>query len=227
MGMDFTRAAEMVQKLTREGGVLGYSPRQARLLLRVLRTLAQGRAVSEGEIDALAEGLGWSQGDARALLREVAERDAADRIVGLLGLSLAEHPHRVSVKGLRFSAWCAEDTLCLPTLLGQVATVESVSPLSRVPVRLTVAPDGVRTADPPETVVSIALVDPDDTRLGSVFAIWRTFCRHIHFFASSEEAARWATGRSDIAILTPAEGYEMGRIFTRQFPAAESSPTTR
>jgi hypothetical protein len=33
----------------------------------------------------------------------------------------------------------------------------------------------------------------------------------IHFFASREEVARWATGRGDIAILTPDEGFQIGR----------------
>jgi len=45
------------------------------------------------------------------------------------------------------------------------------------------------------------------------------FCRHVHFFASREEAERWAAGRSDIAILTPDEGYRVGRQLTARFLA--------
>ena len=117
------------------------------------------------------------------------------------------------------SAWSAEDTLFLPALLGQTASIESTSPLSREPVRLTVSPDGVRSVSPPEAVVSIPIVDPGDTTLGSVEAIWTTFCRQIHFFATREEAVRWAAGRGEIAILTLDEGYQLGRRLTSRFLA--------
>lgn len=218
--MDYKRAEEMVRGLTQDDGVLGYKPEQARLLLRVLRTLARGRPVTGPEIDAIAADLGWAPAAAQAFLRPLTERDGADAIIGVLpGLSLGDHPHRFWVNGRGMSAWCAEDTLFLPALLGQTATIESTSPLSREPVRLTVGPDGVRSVNPPEAVVSIAIVDPRDTTLGSVETIWTTFCRRIHFFVSREEAAQWAAGRGDIAILTPDEGYQLGRQLTSRFVA--------
>ncbi len=216
--MDYKRAEEMARGLTKNDGVLGYKPEQVRLLLRVLRTLARGRPVAGPEIDAIAADLGWAPEAAHAFLRSLTERDAADKIVGVLGgLSLAEHPHAFTVNGKRMSAWCAEDTLFLPALLGQTATIESTSPLSREPVRLTVAPHGVRSVNPPEAVISIPIVDPDDSTLGSVEAIWTTFCRQIHFFASREEAKRWAAARNDVAILTPDEGYRLGRQLMSRF----------
>jgi alkylmercury lyase len=218
--MDYKHAEEMVHVLTQDDGVLGYSPEQARLLLGVLRALARGRPVKGPEIDAIAADLGWAPAPAQAFLRPLTERDAADSVIGVLpGLSLGDHPHRFWVNGLRMSTWCAEDSLFLPALLGQTATVESTSPISRAPVRLTVGPDGVRSVTPPEAVVSIAIVDPRDTALGSVETIWTTFCRHIHFFASREEAAQWAAGRGDIAILTPDQGYQLGRQLTSRFLA--------
>ena len=215
---DYERAEEMVRGLTRDDGVLGYTPEPARLLLQVLRTLARGRPVTGPEIDGIANDLGWAPEAAQAFLRPLTERDTADAIIGVLpGLSLGEHGHRFGIDGRQMSTWCAEDTLLLPALLGQSATVESTSPLSRTPVRLTVGPDGVRSVDPPEAVVSIAIVDPGDTTLEAVESIWTTFCHHIHFFASREEAVRWAAGRDDITILTPDEGYRLGRRLTSRF----------
>ncbi len=215
---DYKRAEEMVRGLTKDDGVLGYKPEQVRLLLRLLRTLARGRPVAKAEIDAIASDLGWAPEAAHAFLRPLTERDARDAIIGVLpGLSLGDHPHIFSANGQRMSTWCAEDTLFLPALLGQTASIESTSPLSRAPVRLTVAPGGVRSVNPPEAVVSIPIVDPADTTLGSVEAIWTTFCRHIHFFASREEAKRWAAARNDVAILTPDEGYRLGRQLTSRF----------
>jgi alkylmercury lyase len=214
---DYERAEEMVRELTGDDRVLDYKPEQARLLVQVLRTLARGRPVSAQEIDVIAADFGWAPEAAHAFLRPLTERDAADAVIGVFpGLSLGNHPHRLSVNGRQMSAWCAEDTLFLPALLGQTAMIESTSPLSRAPVRLTVSPDGVMKVYPPEAVLSIAVVD-GDTRLTSVEAIWMTFCQSIHFFATREEAVRWAAGRDDIAILTPDEGYELGRQLTRRF----------
>ncbi|MGH7374848.1 MAG: organomercurial lyase [Candidatus Rokuibacteriota bacterium] len=199
---------------------MSYSAEHVRLLLQVLRALARGRPVRGPEIDAIAADLGWAPETARAFLRPLTERDAADAIIGVVpGLSLGEHPHRFWVNGQRMSTWRAEDTLFLPALLGETATIESTSPLSREPVRLTVGPGGVQSVSPREAVVSVPIVDPGDTTLGSVEAIWMTFCRHIHFFASREEAARWAAARADIAILTPDEGYQIGRQLTSRFLA--------
>lgn len=216
---DYTRAANMAAALVRAGGVLDYGPERSRLLVRVLRILARGRPVTKTDVDALAPEAGMAPDGAQAFLRDVTERDGSDRIIGLLGLSLGEHPHRFSVNGQQLSTWCAEDTLFLPALLGQTATVESTSPVSRESVRLTIAPDGVQAVSPTGAVVSIALVDPNQVAFGSVEAIWMTFCRHIHFFVSREEAARWAANRRDIAILTPDEGYRMGRQLADRFLA--------
>jgi alkylmercury lyase len=47
-----------------------------------------------------------------------------------------------------------------------------------------------------------------------VEAIWGTFCHHIFFFASREEAGRWAAGRDNIEILSVEEAYELGRLFS-------------
>jgi alkylmercury lyase len=211
--LNYKRAEEMVRELTRDNGVLDYTPEQARLLVQ---TLARGRPVSVQQIDVIAADLSWAPEAAHGFLRRLTERDAADAIIGVFpGLSLGNHPHCISVNGRQMSAWCAEDTPFLPALLGQTATIEATSPLSRVPVRLTVRPDGVMKVSPPEAVLSIAIVD-GDTTLTAVEAIWMTFCRNIHFFATREEAVQWATERDDIAILTPDEGYQLGRQLTRR-----------
>lgn len=215
--MDYTRAEAMTRALTRDGGVLDYGPERSRLLVQVLRTLAQGRPVTAPNVDRIAEELGMAPDDAHAFLRPVTERDPGDRIIGVLGLSLGDHPHRFWVNGHRMATWCAEDTLFLPALLGRAATIESTSPLSREPIRLTVTPDGVQAVNTPGTVVTIALVDPDQAAFGSVEAIWMTFCRQIHFFASRDEAERWAAGRGDLAILTLQEGHRIGRLLVSRF----------
>ena len=213
--MSNPRAAEMMRKLTESGGPLDYGPDHSRLLLRLWRTLARGHPVSADQVERTIAELGINRDEAHEFLREVAERDAEDNVVGIVGLSLNDHPHRFSVNGKRMSAWCAEDTLFLPAVLGQTATVESESPLSKDTVRLRVSRDGVEEVSPPSAVVSMIIVDPDEADLGSVEAIWGTFCHHIFFFASRDEAERWAAGRDDIEILPVEEGYELGKQLWR------------
>ena len=207
--MNNARVQEMAKKMA--VGLLDYGPDRSRLLVRVLRSLRTGHPVSVAQVDRIVADLDIAQDEAHRFLREITERDADDNIVGILGLSLNDHPHRFYVNGASLSTWCAEDTLFLPSLLKQTATVESYSPISKEKVRLTVSPERVEEVSPAGAVVSMVIVDPKQDDMASVEAIWNTFCEHIHFFASREEAERWAAGRGDIAILTVDEGFDLGR----------------
>lgn len=60
--MDYQRAAEMARKLTQERGVLDYGADRSRLLVRVLRALAEGRPVAATSVDRIADELGWAAG---------------------------------------------------------------------------------------------------------------------------------------------------------------------
>jgi alkylmercury lyase len=217
--MSNARAMEATRKYIKPGGLLDYGPDLSRLLVRLMRELAQGHPVSRERVDQIIADLGSDPEEAHKLLREVTERDTDSNIVGIMGLSLNDTPHRFYVNGTRMSAWCAEDTLFLPAVLDQTATVESKSPVTRERVRLTVGPQGVEEVDPPDAVVSIVIVDPDEANMGSVEAIWGIFCHHIFFFASREEAERWAAGRDDIEIFSVDEAFELGRQLSSRFLA--------
>ena len=211
--MSNARANEMVRKLTESGGLLDYGPDLSRLLLQVVRSLANGRPVTGEQVDQIVADLGIARDEADQFLRGISERDADNSIVGIMGLSLNDHPHRFDVNGTRMRTWCAEDALYLPAMLKQTATVESESPLSKEKVRLTVSPERVEEVSPAGAVVSMVIVDPDKADMSSAQAIWGTFCHHIFFFASREEAEQWAAGRDDIEILSMDEGLELGKRF--------------
>ncbi len=107
-----------------------YGPIHLRLLVRVMRELAHGRPRTAAQVDGFIANLGIAPDlakPARQFLSEFTEQDARGQIVGALGLSLQDHPHRVSVDGVALSAWCAADTLVLPAMLQQTATIESPS----------------------------------------------------------------------------------------------------
>ena len=182
--MGNARATEAMRKLTETGGLLDPGPDLSRLLIRLMRELAQGRPVPRVRVDQIIGDLGIAREGAYRFLREVAERDADGNVVGIMGLSLNDTPHRFYVNGAQMSAWCAEDTLFLPAVLDQTATVESKSPVSGERIRLTVSPQGVQEVDPAGAVVSIVIVDPDNPNMGSVEAIWGAYCHYTFFFAS-------------------------------------------
>jgi alkylmercury lyase len=187
--------------------LLEYGADHLWLLVRVMRELAHGRPLTAEQVHGFIADLGIAPDAADQFLRDVTERDAQDQIVGALGLSLQDHPHRLVLDGVALTAWCAEDTLFLPAILQQTVTVESPSPVSGSPIRLRVSPERVEEISPAGAVVSLVVVDPSREHLASVEAIWSAFCRHIHFFATRDEAERWASGRDDLAILSVEEGF--------------------
>ncbi len=209
--MSNTQAKEMMRKMTAGGGLFDFGTDRSRLLIQVWRSLAKGRPVTGEQVDQIAADIGIARDEADRFLRQMTERDADDSIVGVMGLSLNDHPHRFNVNGTRMSTWCAEDTLFLPAMLKQTATIESESPLTKEKVRLTVGPEGVEESDPAGAVVSIVVIDPDKADMSSAPAIWGTFCHHIFFFASRREGEQWAAGRDDIAIISVDEGFELGK----------------
>ncbi len=217
--MGNARAIEATRKLARPGGPVDYGPDLSRLLIRVMRELAQGRPVPKVRVDQIVADMGIAREDAYRFLGEVAERGADGNVFGIMGLSLNDTSHRFYVNGTRMSSWCAGDTLFVPAVLGRTANVESKSPVSGERVRLKVSPQGLEEVHPVGAVVSIVIVDPDEANMGSVEAIWGTFCHHIFFFASREEAERWAAGRDDIEILSVEEAYELVRLFSSRFLA--------
>jgi alkylmercury lyase len=218
--MNKERAFEMASKL--KSGLLDYGPEHSRLLLRVVRALARGQPLTAEQVNQMIVDLGIAQPEARQFLSQVTERNSDGHIVGAIGLALNGHPHRLSVEGVPLSAWCAEDTLFLLAMLGQTAVITSRSPVTKEEVRLKVSPGRVVEVSPASAVVSIVVVDPRAEDMASVEAIWNSFCDHIHFFASREEAERWSRDRDNIAILTVEEGFELGRqLWSEVLPYAE------
>ena len=209
--MDYERIHNFVDQLNSAGGPFHYSPEQSRLLIRTWRLLAKGNPISGDQADGLIADVGIDRDEAQEFLRTMTERDHDDNIVGVMGLSLKNTPHKFRVGGIQLFTWCAEDTLFLPAMLGQTAMIESSSPITRQKVRLTVAPDSVKTFVPEDAVVSIVVPSQDNFETESVEKIWGSFCHHIFFFASRNEGEQWAANRDDIEFVSPEQAYELGK----------------
>ena len=208
--MSNQRADEMVQVLNRNGGLMDYGTGNLHLLVQIVRVLAKGDPVTTNQVDGIIAELGIDADASEQFLQTVAERDDDDNIVGALGLSLKQHPHRFIVGGTEMTAWCAQDTLFLPVMLQQTATVETESPLSKEKIRITAGPEGVKEVSPAGAVMSTVILDSNSTDLNTPTEIQMNFCRNTHFFASGEEVEQWAAGRSDIETLSLDEAFDLG-----------------
>jgi alkylmercury lyase-like protein len=220
LDMTDTRIDSLARQL--HDRLLGYGADHLRLLVRVMRELARGQSVSPDWAERQGVRLGLAPDAAGDFLRQVSERDGSDQIVGAMGLSLNDHPHRLLVAGVPLHAWCALDTLFLPALLGAVAQVESPSPATGRLIRVRVGPEGVEEVTPAGAVISIVLADQRWLESPSVEAIWSAFCDHVHFFVSRKESEGWVAGRDDLTVLSVNDGFALGRRIWSGIPLSAS-----
>lgn len=181
-------------------------PEEQRMSLELYRLLADGQPVP---IQRLAERLGHRSDDVAKTLRgwPGVFFDQQWDVIGYCGLSPTyETTHQLRTDGRTLYAWCAWDTLFLPALLGRSADVESVSPRTRTPVRLTVAPDGVRDVEPHGVVMSFVMPDRDKVQKD----VLTSFCHFLHFFPSKHEGGAWVAEHPGARVLTLAAAFELG-----------------
>lgn len=203
---------ELVAALSAAGGDLDREGRQ--VALSTYRLLAQGRPAAA---DRIAADAGVASETVDRLLGEWPGvfRDADGGVVGFWGLALEplEPTYGLcSASGDSVGyAWCAWDTLFLPTLLGQVLDVTAADAETGEPIGLTVAPDGVRRTHPPATVVSF--LAPEGAWDADVMT---TFCHKVLFFADGHQAAAWIGRHRDALFTLPVhDAFEVGRRWTR------------
>ncbi len=137
------------------------------------------------------------------------EWDDQGRLVGF-GLTLRPTPHKFTFEGRSIYGWCATDALMFPVLLNKAGIVESVCPATRTSIRVEVTPDGVRSVDPAEAVVS-------EVRPNRAVADVRAEMCHLgHFFSSRDAAAAWFKAYPEGMLNTVAEDFEIHRRVLRQ-----------
>jgi alkylmercury lyase len=120
-------------------------------------------------------------------------------------LTLTPTQHRFRVKDRELYAWCALDTLFLPALINETAEITTTCPQTGVSIQLTVSREGVEAVSPLETALSIVIAS------GCTSGINGTFCGQTHFFACSEAAAQWIGERTEFAVLSVGQAFELAR----------------
>jgi len=115
--------------------------------------------------------------------------------------------HRLQVDGRELFAWCAWDTLFLPSILDATAHVESACPTTGETISLVVSPESVVEVSHPGAVVSFLLPERDFDA-----DVIQSFCHFVHFIASREAGEEWTAEHPGTFVLSLEEAFELGRL---------------
>ena len=205
--MATTTIEHLSQRLLEWFETLPWASELSALTPVLLDELARGKPVEPAE---LAARMGVPAADLLELLRRApAEWDEDGKLVGF-GLTLRPTRHRFEIEGRTLYTWCAPDALGFPTVLNSGAQIESPCFATGEPVRMYVAPDGVRQLTPATAVVSIV------TPSAELAELRHSLCHQQHFFGSAEAASRWMADNPDGMVVPVADGFTLyRRLFAR------------
>jgi hypothetical protein len=173
--------------------------REAGPLLPGFSLLARGKAASVDEI-AAAAGAEVDQVE-RALDAARCERDARGRLIDLFGLTLSPTLHRLEIGNRILFSCCALWAHVIPKLVDATVQIESVDPIQRQAVRLTVSPERVEFADPPKCVATLAIATQ-----GAINSdVCSAFCCQVRHFISQESAEEFAAALTSCHVVELSE----------------------
>ena len=184
----------------------------AGVLLQGFPLLARGRPVG---IDAIAEASGVPVGRViEALDAGRCARDAGGQLIDLYGLTLSSTLHRLEVGGRISFSCCALWAHVIPRLIEQTVLVESIDPITRRLVRLSVSPEGTESIDPAGSVATMAIANQDD--IGA--DVCAAFCCSVRHFTSMESAEHFATGSPGRHVVSIMELDDCARLLLGAIP---------
>jgi alkylmercury lyase len=209
MRNDITTADELWEAACCHFPVVSAEDQRAGIAL--LRELARGEPVT---IAQLARALGTTVETAAAFTKEsplspFVHADEAGRIRGSFGLSVTPTHHQLTIDGRRLWAWCAQDSLFLPELLGATTEIESRDPETDKLVRLTVSPARVEAVEP--TGILLSMIRPDTWDVTSAARLMASACHFIFFFAARESGERWVAKHPETFLLPLDEAFAFGK----------------
>ncbi len=182
---------------------------ELRLQAITLQLLAEGKPIPPEDLAAA-----WNMPfqDVKPILEQARAlgtlqfNDQGNLIASALSLVPTQHIFRT--KGITLYSWCAFDAVYAPGVIGEVAEIESVDPLSQEAVRLVVSPDGVLEKEPEEIAVTVVGLDAD-TRGGAS----SPRCRQMQFFTTSKNAHAWKGNSPGVSVMTVDQLFEFANLF--------------
>ena len=136
--------------------------------------------------------------------------DDEDRIVGFWGLTLQPTTHRLRINEQVLYTWCAWDTLFVPSILGDMAQIESQCPVRKERIHLTVTPSRVTAVEPESAVLSFLTPDAGAVKDNIV----TNFCHYVLFMSSREAGAQWTEAHPGTYLMSIEDGFTLGQRIT-------------
>jgi alkylmercury lyase len=177
-----TEAKNLVAHLvTRWGGL------NKTIIRSIFRLLAKGQPVPISHIAERSE-CGKSA-VSEALESAPVRLDEENRVIDVFGFTLDPTFHRVQLDGISLYTCCALWSHFIPRVTDMSAEVDSVDPISRRIVRLTITSEGVTKLEPITAVATLVKTRLEEIQhLGPIGSY---VCNHICHFTSRESAERF------------------------------------
>jgi alkylmercury lyase len=137
--------------------------------------------------------------------------DDADRVIGFWGLTLQRTAHRLRINDQALYTWCAWDTLFVPSIVGEVAYIESRCPASDEPIHLAVTPNQVTAVSPEHAVLSFITPDADAVKDDII----TNFCHYVFFMSSREAGTRWVVAHPGTYLMSISDAFTLGQKINR------------
>lgn len=162
--------------------------KEAEVLLRAFPLLAQGHPLEIADIAKAAEAP--VERVIQALEVGRCERDQAGRLIDLYGMTFVPTLHRLQIAEKMLFSCCALWAHVIPKLVEDTVRVESIDPVRREVVRLSISPDGIDSVDPEASAATLAAASEAEIEEG----VREAFCWQVRHFVSRESAEEFAAG---------------------------------
>jgi len=198
------KTRQMLKKLPK-----GAFEAELRLQVIALQLLSKGEPVSRDRL-AIAWGMPLEQVNAifeQASALGTLQLDDSGNMVGS-AISLIPSGHKFQVNGKTLYAWCSYDAVYAPGVIGSDAVIESFDPLTKEPLQIKISPDGMVESKPNGVVTTVVGMEVD-SRGGAE----SPRCNQMHFFASEENASKWAADHPGVIIMTVDQLFDVAKEF--------------
>ncbi|MCZ6900865.1 MAG: organomercurial lyase [Bacteroidetes bacterium] len=165
------------------------------LALEIYRRLGKGQPVS---LDDLLADKEISLEEAKEFLDSsggVFYNDDGD-IVGFWGIAVQKMAHKIITDHQTVYGWCAWDALFIPQLLGEAATIESLSPTKEI-IKLKLSEQGDVLEGSKNIMVSF--IEPDAGKM--MENVVTNFCHYIFLFKDKSSGEEWVKQHEGTFLL--------------------------
>ena len=165
------------------------------LALEIYRRLGEGQPV---KLEDLITGKEISLEEAKEFLDSSGGAFYNDDgyIVGFWGLAVQKMAHKIITDQRTVYGWCAWDALFIPQLLGEAATIESLSPTKEiVKLRLSAQGDVLEGSDD----IVVSFLEPDAGKM--MENVVTNFCHYIFLFKDKNSGEEWVKEHDGTFLL--------------------------